>query len=476
MRRVLSVSLAFVLVLSMTMMANYTVFAEQSGDFYYSISNSEATITFYTGTGGTVDIPDTLVGYPLTCIGYEAFGNCSGLTRVTIPSSVTSIEDYAFIDCTGLTQINVDNNNEQYSSQAGVLFDKAKTSLIQYPAGKAGSYIIPSSVTSIVYDAFLGCTGLTSVTIPNSVTFVSSEAFYGCTGLTSVAIPDSVTYIHGDAFYGCTGLTSVTIPNSVTEIEGGAFANCNGLTVTYFLGNAPTMGSRVFDSCAPTFKVYYISGSTGFANLWYGYETVIFDPLATPKLAPTATPTPTLVPTATPTPTPTATPTQVPVSSVKMSKISASLKVTQTLQLTATVSPSNAASTAVEWTSSNTKIAEVSLTGEVTAKGPGSTTITATAVSGGKIATCKVTVTQSVTSVKLSKTSLTLSKGKTFKLTATVNPSNASNKKVTWKSSNTKIATVSSTGTIKGIIKGTVYIYVCTLDGNKSAKCKVTIK
>jgi len=81
-----------------------------------------------------------------------------------------------------------------------------------------------------------------------------------------------------------------------------------------------------------------------------------------------------------------------------------------------------------------------------------------------------------VTSVKLNKTTLTLSKGKTYKLTSTFNPSNASNKKVAWKSSNTKIATVSSSGIIKGIKKGSVYISVKTVSGSKSAKCKVTIK
>jgi len=86
------------------------------------------------------------------------------------------------------------------------------------------------------------------------------------------------------------------------------------------------------------------------------------------------------------------------------------------------------------------------------------------------------TIIHHVTGVKLNKISLTLSKGRTYKLTATVNPSNARNKKVTWKSGNTKIVTVSSSGTIKGIKKGTVNIYVYTVDGKKSAKCKVTIK
>jgi len=81
-----------------------------------------------------------------------------------------------------------------------------------------------------------------------------------------------------------------------------------------------------------------------------------------------------------------------------------------------------------------------------------------------------------VKSVKLNKTSLSILKGKTFKLIPTINPSNSSNKKVTWKSSNVKIASVSSTGTVKGIKKGIAYIMVVTVDGKKSAKCKVVVK
>ena len=102
-----------------------------------------------------------------------------------------------------------------------------------------GNLIIPESVdykgtqysvTIIREDAFINCTGLTSVTIPNSVTSIGRSAFYGCTGLTSVTIPNSVTSIGGYAFTGCTSLISVTIPNSVTNIGYGSFVDCHSLT------------------------------------------------------------------------------------------------------------------------------------------------------------------------------------------------------------------------------------------------------
>ncbi|MFA6308859.1 MAG: Ig-like domain-containing protein [Clostridia bacterium] len=164
------------------------------------------------------------------------------------------------------------------------------------------------------------------------------------------------------------------------------------------------------------------------------------------------------------------------VSKVQINKPSATLNVSGTLKLTAAITPVNATNTTVNWTSSNTNIAVVSAAGVVTAKAKGVAVITATTASGIKKSTCKITVLQSVKSVKLNKTSISLKRGKTFKLTATVSPANASNKKVTWKSGSTKIATVSSTGLIKAKTKGTVYISVYTVEGKKSARCKVIIK
>ncbi len=153
-----------------------------------------------------------------------AFSENGSSTSITIPDSVTSIGDSAFAKFDGLTSITVDENNKNYSSQDGVLFNKDKTELIQYPAGnERTSYSIPDSVTSIEDGAFEWCTSLTSVTIPNSVTSIGVYAFWGCNSLTSIKIPDGVTSIGERAFWYC-GLTSITIPESVTSIGYGAFA------------------------------------------------------------------------------------------------------------------------------------------------------------------------------------------------------------------------------------------------------------
>ncbi|MDR1785617.1 MAG: leucine-rich repeat domain-containing protein [Spirochaetaceae bacterium] len=127
------------------------------------------------------------IGGSVTSIGDYAFQYCTSLTSVTIPASVTRIGDYAFQYCTSLTSITVDTGNANYASVDGVLFNNAKTELIQYPASKTGTaYTIPSTVTSIGQSVFNGCASLTSVTIPASVTSIGYSAFQYCTSLTSV--------------------------------------------------------------------------------------------------------------------------------------------------------------------------------------------------------------------------------------------------------------------------------------------------
>ena len=141
-----------------------------------------------------------------------------------------------------MISIVVDTSNAVYSSQDGVLYNKAKTVLIQYPGGKAGGFTIPNSVTSIGDSAFRACS------------------------LTSVIIGDSVTSIGSYAFPECSGLTSVIIGNRVTSIGGFAFNNCPTLTRVYFNGNAPSIGSFVFSYCASNFSICYTAGSTGFTT------------------------------------------------------------------------------------------------------------------------------------------------------------------------------------------------------------------
>ena len=186
----------------------------------------------------------------VTSIGDEAFAYCTNLTSIEIPSGVTSIENYAFSNCTSLNSINVDKDNQSYSSEDGILFDKEKKKLITYPAGKKEKeYNIPSSVTSIGAGTFYGCRSLTRIEIPSSVTSIECLAFYGCTSLTSIEIPSSVTRIAAQVFYGCTSLTSIEIPSSVTSIGMWAFYNCTSLTSIEIPSSVASIGIYAFSRC-----------------------------------------------------------------------------------------------------------------------------------------------------------------------------------------------------------------------------------
>jgi len=187
----------------------------------------------------------------VTSIGDRTFFGCSSLTSITIPASVTSIGVSAFILCSSLTSIDVAQNNKNYSSEEGVLFNKNKTEIIHYPAGKTEkNYTIPASVTSIGNSAFYNCSSLTSITIPASVTSIGRAAFYDCSGLTSITIPTSVTSIGNHAFYDCSSLTSIIIPASVTSIGDYAFCKCSGLTSITIPTSVTSIGNHAFYNCS----------------------------------------------------------------------------------------------------------------------------------------------------------------------------------------------------------------------------------
>jgi hypothetical protein len=186
----------------------------------------------------------------VTEISWSAFHDCTSLTNITIPNSVTYIDNFAFSGCTSLTAIDIATDNEYYTSVNGVLFNKDKTELRCYPAGKTDkSYNIPDGVTSIGYYAFYGCTSLTSITIPNGVTSIDWFAFSGCTSLKSITIPNGVTSIDWLAFSGCTSLKSITIPNSVTSIGDSAFEDCSSLTSIKIPDSVTEIGSSAFSGC-----------------------------------------------------------------------------------------------------------------------------------------------------------------------------------------------------------------------------------
>lgn len=165
----------------------YTVIQDQNGDSYVEI-------TGYTGTEPELVIPSRIQELPVCSVAAYAFEDCTVLTDVTLPDSVTEIGDYAFLDCTNLVRA-----------------------------------VLPEGITSLDY-TFVGCSSLSDVVIPESVTRIGKLAFSLCSSLADITIPDAVTVIDFCAFNRCTSLTSIRLPKNVEDVDSDAFPRCTNLT------------------------------------------------------------------------------------------------------------------------------------------------------------------------------------------------------------------------------------------------------
>ncbi len=270
-------------------------YIDESAFVYGPDSNQRGYIVKCTDKSLTkVAVPSSHGGLPVTGVGYQAFKDCTNLTEITIPSSVTCIYNEAFFGCSSLTNITIpstvtsigngafdgcsslfakywtwDNTSHWHASICGcdIVQDKAPHDLdgnvckvcgyldesafvFSLDSNQQGYIVkctdksltkvaVPSShdglpVTDIGYQAFKGCTNLTEITIPSSVTSIEDEAFCGCSSLTEITIPSSVTSIEDEAFCGCSSLTEITIPSSVTSIGGRAFSDCSQLQTVFW--------------------------------------------------------------------------------------------------------------------------------------------------------------------------------------------------------------------------------------------------
>jgi hypothetical protein len=181
-----------------------------------------------------------------TRIDAGAFEGCSALTTINLPASLTSISGSTFRGCANLTNIIIAADNANYKVEGEKLLSKDGATLIAWPAAK--NDITLDSITTIGEAAFIGCTGLTSVSLPAAVT-IGYMAFTRCTSLTEVDLPEVVTIMYF-AFTGCTGLTEVTLPEVVTIMEF-AFSGCTGLEMVN-LPKATSIGRQAFSETGMT--------------------------------------------------------------------------------------------------------------------------------------------------------------------------------------------------------------------------------
>lgn len=215
----------------------------KDGIKYHILNGKEVeVVALHSGKySGDVVIPATIEmeGRTFSVINVSdyAFRDCSSLTSVTIPNSVTSIGSYAFAGCSSLTSITIPNSVTNIPPYAF----KDCSSLT--------SVTIPNTVTNIGKNAFSGCSNLTSVMIPNSVTQIGYAAFYNCSNLSSVQISDAVTTIDDYTFFGCNSLTSIIIPNSVTNIGYAAFAKCSNLSSVLIPESVTNIEDYAFSGC-----------------------------------------------------------------------------------------------------------------------------------------------------------------------------------------------------------------------------------
>ncbi len=191
----------------------------------------------------SITIPDSV-----TSIGDRAFSGCESLTEITIPDSVTSIGDGAFSNCTSLKRILVSSGNSNYISLDGVLYTKDGKTLVAYPSGKGGAFVIPDTVTQFANHAFSGAQYLTDIKIPNGVTGLSEYMFSGCDSLTKITIPDSVTRIEDRVFSWCTMLKEITLPEGLIDIGTGAFEH-SGLSRITIPASVTNIGPSAFERC-----------------------------------------------------------------------------------------------------------------------------------------------------------------------------------------------------------------------------------
>ena len=473
----------------------------------------------------------------LTKIESYGFSDCTSLKKITVPDSINSIGNSIFQNCTSLTEVHLPKSLKEIPSDTFSGCKKLTT--INFPStlttiGDSAFYgceslpeaILPSGVEKIESNAFKNCKSLKKAVVPDTVSSIGSSAFYGCEALTDITLGSKLKKIDNQTFYGCAALPSIVLPYNVTTIGDSAFVNCTKLTQITVPRNTTSIASNAFSypkkmtmyGPSDCYAQTYASGK-GIKYVTQDIHATSVSLDITEKTAEryddfqlTATIAPlnftdaviwtssneevatvsdtgyveicgvgTTVITVTAGNVKAACKITVPqlIDWIEFDEDEIELKAGQTYQLKPYISPSDATNKKLKYTSSDTKVAEVSASGLVTAKSEGEAKIRAAATDGSdEYAVCYVTVTgkAKVTGITLDRTSAEVKRGEKLTLNVTVSPSYASNKKVVWKSANTKIATVDANGSVTAKAPGRTKITVTSVENSSyQASCTVTV-
>ena len=241
----------------------------------YNAINCSLSYNIYTTSHspfvGCNNISTINIGNSVTTIPNNMFEH-TGITTLTIPSSVTQIGDDAFKECTSLQSLYFNATNCQTASgsfygctslssvtMSGNVHRIPNNMFIGTLQTSGTSINIPNSVNYIGNSAFNGCSGITgTLVIPTGVTYIGSSAFHGCSGITgTITIPSGITKIRPSTFYNCTGLTGVVIPSSVRVIDTTSFSGCSNLTSVTIGANVDSLRWGAFTGCSSLTTINY---------------------------------------------------------------------------------------------------------------------------------------------------------------------------------------------------------------------------
>lgn len=510
----------------------YGMFANNESIEKIEIPETVTTIgsdAFYKCTSLTeINIPDTVL-----TVGSYAFGGCKNLEKVHLPKNIKNIEKGTFKDCSVLKDITIPDTvmkiGDVAFSGCTALPQITLPASVQTIGDKAFSHCealadvkLSEGLTSIGSYAFEYNIALPKVTLPNTLESLGERAFQYCDVLADVDLGTGLKVIPEYCFYQDPALQKVILPYQFTTVNAGAFENCTKLTDITFNRNVSSV-----DASALSYKdkttIHGVKGT--YAETFASDNGFKFEALNAPATGITLSKEKIEIAkdksirlTASLTPVDTSDeltwtssneevatvedgvvkavglgeaeivamagsvtkscPVKVyqGVNNITLDVTSHTMTIGDFLQLTATIYPKDAEYKDVIWSSNNEDVAVIDQKGLVQAKAYGKVKITATSKDGGLEAVCNVTVEPvAVTEVSLNAKAVTLKVGETYQLKETILPENATDKTVTWISSNTKAATVSG-GAVTAVGTGSAVIIVKTNSGTKTASCTVTVQ